>query len=446
MSFGRPFYIAFISSDLVCAIFSWASFFVYRKKVVTPDLHLSEIIHDSNLLTGCIVIPVCWIIWYYFMGTYHHLFHKSIINLFYETLFSVWSGTTVILLFVLVDDDTLSYITYLRSYGILFLMTFSVVWISRVLLMIIRHYNLSRGYIHLATLVIYDEETDVHKFQKKYNKPVKAIDFLSYMQSSDTYLMVDEIVLLLKNEVSFKSIKNTFYRFNEEAVIKIPSDFAVDYLEDLSLGIFSNMEFISLKSDVMPVWQRNAKRIGDIFMSLTGILVSSPVLLYAAYKVHLSSPGPIFYRQKRIGKNGEAFEIIKLRSMYDDAEDNGPALSSTGDTRVTPWGKWMRRYRIDELPQLWNVLKGEMSIVGPRPERPFFISKLSDQNDQLKRLFLVRPGITSWGQVKYGYASDISQMLKRLKFDLLYLENRSIYLDLRIMISTLWVILKGEGK
>jgi lipopolysaccharide/colanic/teichoic acid biosynthesis glycosyltransferase len=163
-------------------------------------------------------------------------------------------------------------------------------------------------------------------------------------------------------------------------------------------------------------------------------------------RVKLSSPGPIFYKQVRIGIYGKPFMIYKFRSMVLDAEANGPALSSENDPRITPWGRFMRKWRIDELPQFFNILKGDMSLVGPRPERQFYIDIIAKTNPHYKYLHKVKPGLTSWGMVKFGYAENTKEMIERMKYDLLYIKNCSLVLDFKIMIYTIFVILQGRGK
>lgn len=192
--------------------------------------------------------------------------------------------------------------------------------------------------------------------------------------------------------------------------------------------------------------QTITKRLLDILISICGLIILMPLVIYVAIRVYFSSKGPILYLQERVGYKGRKFTIKKFRSMYVDAETNGPRLSSQNDERITPWGRTMRRWKLDELPQLWNVLVGEMSIVGPRPEREFYIRQLEMEQQPFDRLLEVKPGITSLGMVNYGYANSVSKMRERMKYDQIYLERRSLWLDMMIMLRTLKIIFTANKK
>jgi len=204
--------------------------------------------------------------------------------------------------------------------------------------------------------------------------------------------------------------------------------------------------FVSLSISPLSWWQKHIKRIGDLLGSLIALVILSPIIVVLAIKVKTSSSGGVFYRQERIGRWGIPFQILKFRTMIQDAENDGPSLASKDDPRCTAIGAWMRKWRLDEIPQFLNVLKGDMSLVGPRPERAFFTKQLINANHLYPNLWQVRPGITSWGQIKFGYASNLNQMLQRFRFDLLYIENMGLLLDLRILYYTIIVLFQGKGR
>jgi lipopolysaccharide/colanic/teichoic acid biosynthesis glycosyltransferase len=203
---------------------------------------------------------------------------------------------------------------------------------------------------------------------------------------------------------------------------------------------------IEINKRIMPEWQRSVKRVVDVVSAISALILLSPALIVSGIIIKLSSQGSVFYTHERIGLNGKPFKIFKFRSMFSDAEKNGPALSSKSDPRITKFGKFMRKTRIDEIPNFWNVIKGDMSLVGPRPERQFFIDQIIRKAPHYVHLQKIKPGVTSWGQVKYGYAENVNQMIERLKYDIIYLENMSLFVDIKILIYTVLIVLQGRGK
>jgi exopolysaccharide biosynthesis polyprenyl glycosylphosphotransferase len=197
---------------------------------------------------------------------------------------------------------------------------------------------------------------------------------------------------------------------------------------------------------LMLEWEKKIKRLMDIIISLVILLLSSPILIITAIAIKVESRGPIFYKQERSGLNGKVFKIIKFRSMIRDAEKkSGPVWSQKNDPRITKVGAFIRRVRIDEIPQMINVLKGDMSLVGPRPERPYFVEKLSQEIPLYKRRLKVRPGITGWAQVKHKYDETVEDVKTKLRYDLFYIENMSLRNDLKILFRTIFVVLFGKG-
>jgi exopolysaccharide biosynthesis polyprenyl glycosylphosphotransferase len=284
------------------------------------------------------------------------------------------------------------------------------------------------------------------KLSKMDKLPISCLGNLEEFKTIILAQQIEEVIIAIETSQhhQLKSILDTLEQ--TEVIINIIPDMYDIVSGFVKVNYLFSIPLITLHSDMMPLWQRLIKKLIDIIVSVLVLICLSPLLLIIAIWIKTDSNGPIIYSQERVGLKGVPFTIYKFRTMFNKAEINEPLLSSANDQRITKVGSFLRKLRLDELPQFINVLKGEMSIVGPRPERQFFINQIIEKAPHYYNLQKVLPGITSWGQVKYGYAENINQMINRLTFDIIYIENRSLALDFKIMFYTFITILQGRGK
>jgi exopolysaccharide biosynthesis polyprenyl glycosylphosphotransferase len=255
-----------------------------------------------------------------------------------------------------------------------------------------------------------------------------------------------EVIIALEKEDHELLVKVISSLENKSIGLKIVPDLYEILSGQARTSQIYGMPLIDIMPELMPEWEKRLKRIMDVFISLIILFISLPVILITMIAIKLDSKGSIFFKQERSGMDNKKFRMVKFRSMHKDAEKHtGPVWSSKDDPRVTRAGKIIRKLRIDEIPQMWNVLKGEMSIVGPRPERPFFVEKLSEEIPYYKRRLKVRPGITGWAQVKHKYDESVDDVKIKLRYDLFYIENMSLRMDMKIIMRTIFVVLFGQG-
>lgn len=466
--------IKYLLSDTIAAASAWVLFFMYRKvNIESVKFGIKvPIIFDHKFQEGLIGVTVFWILLYAMTGTYRSVFRKSRLRELGQTFLISLIGVLIIFFALLLDDTVINYRTYYLSvltlFGAHFLFTatgrmfFSSITNSRI-----RNRKLGFNTIMIGSnsnaLKLFNElESQTKSWGNKFIGFVHVDQrngFLQELKAKIPHLgeveQLNEIIrenkaeeVIIAIETSEHDRLNSIINMvnNTNVMIKIVPDMYDILSGQVKMTSIYGAPLIEIRREIMPVWQQSVKRIIDVSASIFALTVLLPIYIIVAITVKLTSRGPIFYSHERIGLHGKPFMIHKFRSMFMDAEKSGPALSSKHDPRITPFGSFMRKMRIDELPQFYNVLIGEMSMVGPRPERQFFIEQLVKKAPHYRHLHKVKPGITSWGQVKYGYAENVDEMIERLKYDLLYIENMSLYVDLKILIYTVLIVVQGRGK
>jgi len=465
--------IKYVLWDVLAAMTAWAIFFLYRKMSIDNDRFddVNLVFQDYNFWWGIVLLPIAWCFFYAMQGTYKNVYRKARLKELQMTFWASLIGVIVIFFALLLDDNIRSYKNYYISFLMLFVLHFGLTYLGRLVITSHTARMVHKRRIGFPTILIGSKEKAYNTFKDLDNQAVYSgnqfVGFITVNGRTDERLLavmphlggVEDLNSLIEKykieEVIFAIEDYENAKINEvirlldrrdDVIIKITPDMRDIVYGSVKLNSIFHSPLITINPRPMEEWQYSVKRLMDIVISMLALVVLSPVFVITALIVKCTSPGPVFYAQERIGYRGKPFKMHKFRSMYVDAEAAGPALSKDDDPRITPFGRVMRKYRLDEIPQFYNVLKGTMSLVGPRPERQYFIDQIVERAPEYLLLQKVKPGITSWGQVKYGYAENVDEMVERLRYDLLYLENMSIATDIKILVYTVLIILQGRGK
>lgn len=420
--------LLYIFVDILSSLFVWGCFLIFRWMVYDGRVFSVDTVFIPmfNFYTPLIAYPIGCLVIYYLSGYYLRPLRKPYLRELLRTFVSALIISFGAFFIFIIDDPVTQYERYFTSLLVLFALQFLGSYIPRWLVTYISHKldnDIPRTYT-IHTMKEVEQFEQAHAVEP-YDEVI--LDFKSKTKENDIYTLINR---LYPRNVEISVVPSLYDMLTGAAMIDEVSD----------------QPLIHITEHKMSDTELCIKRAFDIIVSAAMLVLLSPLYFILTLLVWYSSKGPVFYRQERIGLHGLPFEIIKFRTMCVHAETETPQLSADNDPRITKVGKWMRKYRLDELPQFWNILRGDMSIVGPRPERRYFINQIEEKAPYYCMIYKIRPGLTSWGPIKVGYTDTLDKMIRRLNYDIVYIENMSLTLDIKIMFHTIGVIFNGKGQ
>lgn len=462
--------LKYVLTDFLTANAAFFAFDVYRylnfDRIASDNVF--RFLSETKMVAEQCVIPVILLGLYWLSGYYNQPFKKSRLQEFFTTFFSALIAMLLIYLALLTNDQSLIVSTNYMMMAVLFGVLFMFTYIGRLTITSLTIKNLRKRHWRQPSIIIGSSEEGLEMASRlsdpRINIGYDIIGFVPIDNETSAKVLPAPVISLeeLPEKVEKLGVKQIFIapeKMDDRKILSLvtqlyPLDTSIRIAPDTLDCVTSSIHlqdiyaepFVDLTSPKVSEASKNIKRLIDVVFSVTALTLLAIPAIVISVLVKRSSPGPVFYRQERIGYRQRPFNILKFRTMRTDAEASGPQLTGENDSRITGVGRTLRKYRLDELPQFWNVLRGDMSIVGPRPERAFFISQIVEKAPYYTLVHQVRPGITSWGMVKFGYASTVDEMVARTRFDLIYLSNMSIAVDFKIMIYTIRTVLTGKGK
>lgn len=423
MTLRRKQQLWYIIADLISSELVWLCFLGFRWMVYEGHVELLDdvLVPAFGFWPPLLVYPIICLAIYYLSGYYLRPFQKPLLREFNCTFVSAAIISLLFFFIIIIDDSTENYRRYIVSLAVLFGLQFTLSYIPRLMITLLSR---RRGVL-----------------QSQVVRSMKDIQNLKPGEQ-------DEVIIDLPEGYSDRELYTLIAHLYPLTcqISMVPRVY--DMLTGAArIGQLDRPSLIRITEYHMSDAELCIKRAFDMVVSFFGLILLSPLLGFIALRVKKSSKGPVIYSQERIGLYGIPFQIYKFRTMVDHAEADGvPQLTLDNDPRITSIGKWLRKYRLDELPQLWNILRGDMSIVGPRPERPYFINQIMADAPYYCLIYKVRPGLTSWGPIRVGYTDTMEKMIERLNSDIVYVENMSLMLDWKILLYTAGVIIKGKGR